>query len=311
MLQQKVGDLEHYEHQGQVEDVTMRKGQSLISYRQAGGKTHTGIPIMNFGMGQVLKFADLKKSEARDMDSEEIIGQLGGKEVVFKRTDEKVLAVVSPDFKNIETNHIHHTLKNHLEEQGVSFGDIDQHRGLVTRVWYTLDGVDSFYGLDPGLYLRNSVFGASALGMGRFYRIQDNNAKLMLTNRRTYKKYHVGDDVLVHDEIRQHADEFIDHMWDDIKRVQESRDRHFEKDKQVEVVLDYRDRNKITKEMAGKLVSHIDHETWGSEKETLWSFIKTICGYAEHGNLSQQNRKKLFTMAEEVFEAHNKQLVHS
>lgn len=302
MLQEKVEDLDHYEQQGQVEDVTMRKAQSTISYREAGGTNHTGIPITRFGMGQVLKFADLKKSEARQMDSEEIVNELAGKSLIFKRTEEKVLSVVSPDFKNIGTNHIHHTITDQLDKRGLRVGDLDKHEGLVTRLWYTIEGMDSFYGLDPGLYVRNSVFGASALGMGRFYRIQDNDAKLMLTNQETYNKYHVGDDVLVHDEMREHVDKFIDNMWADIQKVKDARERHFDKDEQVEVILDYRDRNKITKEMAGKLVSHVDHETWGSEQETLWSFIKTICGYAEHGNLSQQNRKRLFTMAENTLE---------
>lgn len=307
MAQKRVADLDHFEHEGQIRDLKLGDGR-WVTYKTVTGREFHQVPITRFGMGQLLKFADLKKSEAKEMDINDVVAALETKTVVFKRTDERVLGVVSPDFQDIGTNHVHHTIKRTLERLGLEIENIEVQRGLVTRAWYRISGLGEEFGLKPGFYLRNSVFGASALGISKFYHITDNGARLNLQNSKTYKKYHVGDDATVHDEIEEFVEETVDNVWSDVHKVRDANERHFPKDQQVDVVLKYRDNKKITKEMAGKLVSHIEHETWTDGQETLWSFVKTILGFAKHGRLSDQNRKRLESMAEDVLEGRQKTL---
>lgn len=298
----RVSDLDHYEHVGTVTDLHLSGNNSWITYSIAGGGEREEIPIRRFAMGQLLKFGNLKKSDARDMETDEILRRVGSRQLKYKRNDDEVLAVVSPEFNDIDTNHVHHVIKSTLEDLGLTIQDVEQERGLVTRVWYTIEGMDTESGLQPGIYLRNSVFGASALGIGRFYFIGENESRLIRQKNHSYTKYHTGEGTGIRDDVSQFVRNIINNMWVDVEKIQEAKKTHLTKEEQGDIIAGYADDKRLTMEMKGKLFAHIDHETWGSQEETVWSFIKTLTGYAYHGNLSSQNRKRLERIAEEVLD---------
>lgn len=301
----RVQDLSHYTHVGTVTDLEIDGSDSWITY-STGTDDHIEVPIRRFAMGQLLKFGNLKKSKARDMETDEILARLGDKQLMFKRNDDEVLSVVSPEFNDIDTNHIHHIISDVLESMGLTIDQIDVEQGLVTRVWYTIEGMDTESGLYPGIYVRNSVFGASALGIGRFYFIEDNQSRLVRQNKHTYTRYHTGEGAEVRDDVSQHTRDIINNMWVDVEKVEESKKIHMPKEKQAAVVEAYAKDKRITQDMKSRLFAHIDHETWGSRGETVWSFIKTLTGYADHGDLSSQNRKRLQRLAEETLDDNGK-----
>lgn len=299
MPQQKVEDLSHFEHEAKVLNLSVEK--NWITYRLVGGNIREEVPIGKFAMGQVLKFGELKKSEAKDMPTKDILHRIGGKHIILKRNDERILAAVSPDFVNIPSRDVDRTVRDVFNTLGLKVKNVEVEKGLVTRVWYRLSGLEGEDGFEPGVYLRNSAFGASALGLGRYYHVEDNGSRLMLQKTHTYQKYHVGKDD-IHDDIRQSVMDIISNMWVDIDQVKRCSTTHFPKSKQVETVYKYQANRRITKEMCDKLIAHIDHETWSSGEETLWTFIKTVTGYATHGDISTQNRKRLERMSEELLQ---------
>jgi len=291
-----VSDVDHHEEVGSVIDIQIG-ANPWVSYRSAG-RERTEVPITNFGMGQLLKFGDLKKSQAKTMDSDEIVDEVGRREVVFKRTDEEILAVVSTEFEDIDANYIQNVIVDTWEANSVSVEDVEVEDGLVTRVWYQLD--DEVNGLNPGVHLRNSVFGASALGINRFYTIEDTGARLTLYEKYEYKRYHTGNMDEIRDELEDAARDTVLYMWRDLGKVQDARKRDLDKSTQKDIIREKQSDRKITKEMADELIANIDAENWGYEDDTLWNFIKVICGYATFGDISSQNRKRLERMTESI-----------
>lgn len=300
MAQPTVSDLDHYEHVGKVRDLSL-DDETWVEYIRMG-ESYGEVPINSFAMGQLLKFGGLKKSKAKSMDTDEIVWELGSKELVFKRTEDRILAVVSKDFKDIATDYINQIVEDTWEALGVKVSDIEVERGLVTRVWYEFDE-DEMDGLEPGVHLRNSVFGASALGLNRFYIIQDTGSRLQLTDSHVYKRYHVGDTQQVREEVSEAASDMVHYMWSDLGKVRSARRHEMTIEEQVSLIEQFNEDRKITKEMSNQLIQHVERETWSSGRETVWDFIRTSSGYATFADLSAQNRKRVQRMAETTLES--------
>lgn len=293
----EVKDLDHYTHSGKVKEIDISKPQ--VSYKTISADFED-VGITEFGMVQLLKLCGLSKTKAKNLDDGELKERIQDQVIVFKRNDEGILGVVSEDYKDISTRHIHTSIKEALNGAGAETSDMETTQGLVTRVWYELDGVGERELVKPALFLKNSAFGASSLHVQKCYRIKANDGWLIHHDTNGYRKYHTGDNLLVYQELSSEVDDIVSSIWNDYRLVEASANAPLDKNEQIRVVMDYRDNDKITREMAGKLSSHIMVDTWSDHGDTEWNLIESIVGYSHHGNLSSQNRKRLTRMADEI-----------
>lgn len=301
MSRSSVQDLDHFEQVGRIVDLSTEG--NTVTIREAGGKRDENVPIRNFAMGQLLKFGDLKKSQAKDMETDEILRKIGEKQLVFKRNEDEILAVVSTEFVNIETRKIDRLIRKALEADGVEIESVESEKGLVTRIWYVLD-LPQQNGYKAGIHVRNSVFGASALGLGRFYQDINTGGRIMLQRSHTYRKYHLGRESIDAD-IKDSVHQILMNMWGEMGNIIDAENRHMRKRDKIDFTRRYKNQRKITKELADELENYIEEGVWGGDDETLMSLVRTISCYATHGNLSSQNRKKLQRMAEDALTSDN------
>lgn len=293
----EVKDLDHHTQRGRVLSVDI--GKPSVSYKTIS-TDYEDVGITEFGMVQLLKLCGLSKTEAKNLDNDELKDEVQDQVMVFKRNDVEILGVVSEDYKDISTRHIHTSIKESLQDLNVDIVDTETTQGLVTRVWYELDGVGSRELVKPALFLKNSVFGASSLHVQKCYRVKANDGWLVHHDTNGYRKYHTGDNLLVYQELSSEVEDMVSTIWSDYHLVEASANAPMDKNDHIQLVLDYRNEDKITREMAGKLSSHIMVDTWSDHGDTEWNLIESIVGYSYHGNLSSQNRKRLTRMADEI-----------
>lgn len=318
-------DLKHHEAIGTLEDVEVVDGGSRARIGfQSDDKTYSDYKTWRFALSQLLKFADLRKSELKDDEGEllsdagdQILEAVGDRNLVFKfNRKQNVIGIVSEKFASISSGEVDQTVRETITSMGVSDFDVRSEGGLTSSMDYTFDSTKEVESVGDvvrgGIHVRNSVFGASALRVNTFYVILacSNGMKIRETER-TFNQIHMGSEEEIREALVEEVEEQIESIWNETDLIDTLGSIEIEVEDQIEFIETLAENRTITKQAAGVMIAHIvegagqdvsDFESdaldlpsevsnngWNTGRENAWGLINAFTGYTTHSELSSES----------------------
>lgn len=274
-------DLPHNEVVGNVEsiDVIDNARRAELDF---GSEEHQfeGYTTWKFGFSQLLKFADLRKSDLKETDKEGetyvkpdagemILEGIDENQLVFKvdQDEERVIAVVSTDYVSLPTEEVVDITRDALTSRGITdfeFHEVPTRSRLVDEVEFRFEDESKELEevgdvLDGGLYIRNSSFGASSLRVNRYYTILAcGNGMLSRRSGSEFRQVHMGDAESLRESLHNEVDAQVEALWDEVDFIEAVHGIEFPLESQLEF-LDAIS-SKITKRSANAMAGRIIHE---------------------------------------------------
>ena len=325
-------DLRHTEAIGTLQEVRVKDGAKRAELDfETENEEFEGMETWRFGFSQLLKFASLRKGDLKDGEGEvipdagkKVLENIDENQLVFKISeDEKVIAVVSPDFVSIPTGEVKDIAQQVITEKGISDFEI-KNRQTRSRL---VDAFDVVFTneekeveevgdtLNGGLSFRNSSFGASSLRVNRYYLILAcSNGMMSRQSGSEFRQVHMGDAQDLRESVRNEIDAQIDALWEQTDLIERAHGLNFPIEEQLEFLNKLAGEGKITKRsastMAGKILfeageDRSDYEdeyedlsipetepnggTWNTGEGNVWSFVNAFTGFSTHSELSSES----------------------
>lgn len=345
-------DHSHQEVEAQLMDIEFDRGSqtranvSFVSHREDGDDlVFEDYRTWRFALTQILKFAGVRKGELKEEDdegntftkenaAEMVLDGLEEETFVFKikqGTDKyedcegEVLGVVSTNYCSISTGELDDMVNQTLGQMGISGDDMTRNvrrRGYVSEIdysWKSEHEVESVGDtLDGGITIRNSVFGASSLRVGKFYTVLAcQNGMVIQGTEKELRQVHMGDAEELREKFRNEVEAQVEEIWEETNLIERAGSIDFPAPKQIEFLRKLGENGRITKTSAGSMIRHIinDHDLDEEEledeigdikvpeavmgdynlgRENAWNLVNVMTGYTTHeSDVSDSSRKKL------------------
>jgi len=322
-------DRNHYQKEGTVENVEFpvdNVARATLDFRKEDdGEVNEGFEMIRFATDEMLKFADTKKGTLKEKREEgEDIGEfvqerLDGETLKFLYTPgHKVLGVVSPDFQAIPTERVDDLVTDEIARQGIELEDKTVESvgsaEIITRVTYTLGEAteveDVGDGISAGLTIENSVFGARALRLDKFYEVLAcENGMTLPQEERVFRQVHMGDREMIEEDFTKAVGQEIWTLWEDLDLIEKVNDIHFPEEEQVEWLENLVEEDRLTQKASDAIQEAIEEGEYNSGGDSVWSLINAFTGRAEHEEVSRSEMQTLEKLYTELLTAEEKEEV--
>lgn len=326
-------DVPHGEVRGKLIDVefpTTDEGKPTVKTATLTVERPDGEEVeretTRFAFSQLLKFADLRKKDLKNAEGdveptadvqvlEGLVEQDMSKSLVYKYNKDsgRIIGVVSNKFMSIASGEVEQLVRETITSMGVSEFDVEKDPGLVTRMDFVFTDDDGENELTEvgdtlrgGIHVRNSVFGASALTLGRYYVVLAcSNGMKVRNTEESFNQIHMGDMEEVRQAIVEETERQIEHLWDETELISNVATIDFEIHDQAEFLWKLAKDRKITKRAAKAMIEEIqkDESDWNTGREDVWGLINAFTGYVEHSDKpSDSSLRKLERVYQDLIE---------
>lgn len=339
-------DTPYYEVSGQVSDVTVVNDGKNANVMIDTGDENKEFQMRKFAFSQLLKFADFRKADLKSDGQilpdagHQIFEALEDQDLRFKvgQENDKVIATVSPRYASINSEELENIVRETITSMGVSdFDHRVERTGMVTEQYFefndeTAELEEVGDQLNAGLFVRNSVFGASSLRIQRYYTVLAcSNGMVSQQSQSSFRKVHMGDAEDLREQIVEEVEMQIENIWEDTDLIQHVATIEFPISEQIELVEKLAEEKKITKKAAGHIAQKIIDEsdsdvedfeieqfslpdeeydgdqTWNTGREDVWGLLNAFTGYAQHSEtISQSALTDIQRVYNNMLEAENK-----
>lgn len=322
-------DKHHYQKDGTLEGIVFPEDSvatATIDFRGVDeDEVNEGYSTKRFALDQILRFTDLSKTQlknARDEGediSEIVLNATEGEtfKFLYGTGDRKVYSVVSPKFQAIPTEQLDDMLTQEVNRQGLSVEEknVSMSSGeLITRVEYTL-GVNKEVEstgdvVQAGLWLENSVFGARALKVGRFYEVLACENGMTLPESETeFRQVHMGDRETIEAKFTTEVGQQIWQLWEEVEFIERANEIEFPVEDQIEWIEQLTEEGNLTQKASEALQEIIEEGEHNSGTDSVWSLINAFTGRAEHGEVSRSEMNTLESLYTQLLQAESQEEV--
>lgn len=321
-------DTPHYDVSGTVSHVSVvNDGKNADVEVVTSDDEMEELRLRRFAFSQLLKFTDLRKGDLTNDENEvlpdagsKVAGEIAEQDLVLKTATEndQVVGVVSPMYVSLPSEEISNLVRETITSMGISdFEHQVEREGAVTEQIFRFADetteVEVGDTIDGGLFVRNSVFGASSLRINRYYTILAcENGMVSRRSRSSFRQVHMGDASDLREGVVEEIEAQVEHIWEDTDLIDTVATIEFPIADQIDFLDVLADNGRVTKEAAGVVgykiidsadLEHADFETdhfdfpeqidngqeWNTGTETVWGLINGFTGYAEHSEMSSQS----------------------
>lgn len=292
-------------------------------------KTYSDVELEPFAFSQLLKFTDLRKKDLKDEENdvlpdagEIVVDGLSDRELRFKRSHEtkSVLAVVSSKYVSIPSEEVEQIVRETITSMGISEFEFDTVRtGSVVEMEFrflnedaTMDVGDT---LKAGLFIRNSVFGASSLRVNQYYNVLACSNGMIVRNMDSFRKVHMGDFQKLRELLVERVETAVETIWEEVEFIDNIASIEFPIEDQIDLIDSLAENRRITKKAATNVAAKIiteaemeldwfepehfdlpktyeDDQTWNTGRADVWGLLNAFTGYAEYSQMMSRSSEK-------------------